>query len=125
MESRAATIQIWNHATGQRVGEVPEPGRVAALSPDGRLIAVGLAQSNIRLRELTSDRVWAADHNAPVSTHVLNSFIPGDTPAVYGSGLTPDGRFFFALRTNGLARVWNATTGQMTWHSRRQAIGSR
>ena len=43
----------------------------------------------------------------------LDAFNPGDTPAEHGSGLTPDGRYFFAVRTNGLARIWDATSGQL------------
>jgi WD40 repeat protein len=57
--------------------------------------------------------LWYADRNEPIETVTLDRFVPGDTPAEHGSGLTPDGKYFFAARTNGLARIWDAASGQL------------
>jgi eukaryotic-like serine/threonine-protein kinase len=106
VQDAVAGPALWS-TDGRRLDAWPTGHTFAGLTSDG--LGLELDTANARLA------LWTADHNAPVSTHVLDGFSPGDTPAAYGSGLTPDGRFFFALRTNGLARVWNATTGQLAW----------
>jgi WD40 repeat protein len=74
MDSSPAPVSIWNHDTGRLVRTLTEPGRVVALSPDGRLAAVGLARSNVLVKEIVSDRT-VATFNTPVEAYSL-SFSP-------------------------------------------------
>lgn len=92
MESRPAIVRIWNHATGGLVRELAEPGRVAALSFDGRLIAVGLAGGNVLLKTVNPDRTIAA-LNTPVEAFSL-CFSPDATRLAMAGG-------------DKAVRVWN------------------
>ena len=92
MESRSDTVRIWDYAAGNPIRELPEPGRVVALSPDGRLIAVGLALSNVVVFELVSNRVMAT-LETPVEAFSL--------------AFAPDGRRLAMAGGDKSIRVWN------------------
>jgi hypothetical protein len=97
---------------GALVGRWPAP-RCLADRPHLRGVDLRRAGARVGYGQRPTP-LWSADHNAPVSTRgTWTVSFPATHPPEHGSGLTPDGRIFFALRTNGLARVWNATTGQL------------
>jgi len=104
LQNGAVGPALWS-ADGRRLDSWPTGRTFAGLTSDG--LGLELDSANARLNQ------WSASQPEPVSTLELDAFDPGDTPAEHGSGLTPDGRYFFALTTNGLARIWDATSGQL------------
>jgi WD40 repeat protein len=97
--------ELWS-VEGRRLDSWPSGHSFVGLTSDSH--GVELDIGNARLNR------WPAEAVEPMSTTALDAFIPGESPATQGLELTTDGRFFFALRTNGLARVWEAATGRLT-----------
>lgn len=50
-------VSIWDYATGERICELPKPGRAIALSPDGNTLAVGDRPGNIHLWDVAAGRI--------------------------------------------------------------------
>jgi WD40 repeat protein len=104
VQDGAAGPALWS-VDGQRLDSWPTGHTLVGLTSQGWGVEFDSANGRLDL--------WSADRSEPVQAIALNRFVPGDTPAEHGSGLTPNGRYFFALRTNGLARIWDATSGQL------------
>jgi WD40 repeat protein len=92
LDGSPARVRISNHATGERLRELPERGRAVALSPDGRFVAVGLARSNVAVREVATDRL--------VATLATSS-------EAFGLRFAPDGRRLAAAGWSKSIRLWN------------------
>jgi RNA polymerase sigma factor (sigma-70 family) len=110
-------IQLWDVATGKplrALGEEPEPGlrqavvlrgvvgtmtRDLAFSPDGRLLAAGGGQNQIRLWDTASGRK-------------LRELTLTDGQVVKHFAFAPDGRSLAAVNLDGTATLFETTTGE-------------
>ena len=92
LDSNPARVRISNYATGEQLNELPERGRAVALSPDGRFVAVGLAKSNVVVREVATSRL--------VTTLATSS-------EAYSLHFSPDGSRLAMAGWSKTVRVWN------------------
>jgi WD40 repeat protein/predicted Ser/Thr protein kinase len=100
------TVEIWDVATGKRTIRLPEKAsaiNVLALSPDGKLLAVGDEDSTVRLWEVATGKQHAA--------------LKGHTGGVASIAFTPDGQLLAAAArgkydsgrkafVNGEVKLW-------------------
>jgi WD40 repeat protein/predicted Ser/Thr protein kinase len=92
LDSSPARIRILNYATGEPLNELPERGRAVALSPDGRFVAIGLAKSNVVVREVATSRL--------VTTLATSS-------EAHSLQFSPDGSRLAMAGWSKTVRVWN------------------
>jgi WD40 repeat protein len=98
--SHDPTVRVWDTGTGKpiRVLEVPSPHRKpAAISPDGRLLALGNGMT-AEVREYATGRVLF--------------FCLGHTDSVSSVSFTPDGQRLATGSADRTIRIWDATSGQ-------------
>jgi len=112
-----SSVRIWEVPRGREVARfvpyMPQAEGVAvfpfglAFSPDGRFLVTQNLDATIRVWELASGRVVA---RMPTR---LGRIVPDDVN-VFPSGFhySPDGRYLAAKGHDGLARVWEATSGR-------------
>jgi WD40 repeat protein/predicted Ser/Thr protein kinase len=99
LDSSPARVRISNYATGEPVGEVPDRGRAVALSPDGKWVAVGLAKSNVVVREVGSA-------GASPSPWRILATLPTSAEA-FSLQFSPDGSRLAMAGWSKMVRVWN------------------
>jgi RNA polymerase sigma factor (sigma-70 family) len=104
------TLRIWDPATGQELRQITDfTGTLVrlAFAPDGKRLAVGHGNTNIRLIELPSgkDLVKTTGHGGWVSSLAVS----------------PDGRVVVTTGGDGTLRTWDPTTGR---ELRRQTISA-
>ncbi|MET8150792.1 CHAT domain-containing protein [Actinoplanes sp. NPDC049668] len=97
------TLQLWDPATGQRVGH-PLTGHTArvwpaAFSPDGRLLASGSDDKTIRL--------WD-----PATGQPAGEPFSGHTDWVRSVAFSPDGRLLASASDDKTIRLWDPATGR-------------
>jgi WD40 repeat protein len=111
VENGVSGPALWS-AAGARLDTWPAGHHFIGLNPDSLGVEMDAAHARLNL--------WAATNQAPVAHVPLESFIPGDLPARQGTGLSDDAHFLFAVRTNGLARIWRTSTGRLVgeFHTR-------
>jgi len=105
LDSSPARVRLSDYATGEKIADLPERGRAVALSPDGKLVAIGLAKSNVLVREIASGRVLATLATSSES---------------FGLQFSPDGARLAMAGWSKQVRVWNLAP----WLSRGRSTDS-
>ncbi len=88
-------IAIWNYENGQKLGQFPDTGKSAAISPDGRLLAVAQGEHDVRLWDLASGELLRT--------------LPTDEQ-VWSPAFSPDSRQL-AVGSSRAACVWDLAAG--------------
>jgi len=92
-------VQIWDVATHRMVNFYPSPYPYSiAWSPDSKRIAIGTAEANIR--------IWN------VSTGDTPAILTGHTGWLTGVAWSPDGKYLASSSEDGSVRIWEAETGK-------------
>ncbi len=138
----SALPEILDVATGAVVGELPSRGNVTvvAMSPDGQLVASGVASGTVYLNRLGRERAVSmklAGHSRPVRAVVFDAdgtrlvtasddgtarlwdtrkaselqVFNGHEAPVAAVGITPDGSRVVTGSRDGTVRVWDAASG--------------
>jgi WD40 repeat protein/serine/threonine protein kinase len=94
--------QVWNAATGQRLGLPMEHAAEvvdASFSPDGgRVLTASLDHTA---------RIWNANTGSPATPPMQHDDM------VYSAAFSPDGRRVVTASEDKTARIWNADTGEV------------
>jgi WD40 repeat protein len=96
-----ASLKIWDAASGRQLRSLSVPGMRAdcfALSPDGRLAALGGAADEGNVR------IW------DVQRHKEIARLRGHERPVQALTFSPDGRNLFTIATDQTARLWEIAT---------------
>lgn len=107
------SIRLWDVATGEALGVLrPPAGRgpegmlfTAAVSPDGRLLAVG------------GYPLGAGQDGHPVYLITLpggplQTALRGHTDVIHGLAFSPDGKWLASASADGTARIWDVARGE-------------
>ena len=98
------TAQLFDVTTGRPVAELDPHAQVTAVatSPDGRLLATGLAVGSVLVDDLkTGTRLTESAHHAG---------------SILTTAISPDGRFVASGSEDGAVQLWEiATRGQPRW----------
>ena len=98
------TAQLFDANTGKPVAELNPHAQVTAVatSPDGRLLATGLAVGSVLVDDLeTGERLTESAHHAG---------------SILATAISPDGRFVAAGSEDGAVQLWEiATPGEPRW----------
>jgi WD40 repeat protein len=134
-------ISIWNYLTGEKIRELPKPGRVIALAPNGATLAVGdplrgvdlwnVSSGELQLTLPTSNAVRSLAFS-PDGNHLL-TVERGDDPTLHdlrspgaprklavhaletwAAHFSPDGRTIATTSSDQTLRLTDAATGQVT-----------
>lgn len=89
---RSGKVSVWNYRTGEKLSEMLRPGRVVALSRDGRLLATAGSNRGIDLWE-------------PQTGRLLTSFQTSEP--VWSLAFSPDGQRLAAAGWSHDALVWD------------------
>ncbi|MBE0540501.1 MAG: serine/threonine protein kinase [Verrucomicrobia bacterium] len=134
-------ISVWNYLTGEKIRELPKPGRVIALAPDGGTLAVGDPLRGVDLWNVTSGelQLTLATSNSvrsltfsPDGNHLL-TVERGDNPTLHdlrspgaprklavhemetwAAHFSPDGRTIATTSSDQTLRLSEAATGRIT-----------
>src|SRR5262249_3941223 len=93
-----AGVALWSASTGRQLGPLEGNNLGAfsvAFSPDGRLLAIGGADGQVRLRDAETLRELE-----PLSTH-------GKDSGVHGLSFSPDGPWLASGAGDGSLRIWD------------------
>jgi WD40 repeat protein len=93
-------VRVWDVATGKERLKFRHGGgmvRAACISPDGRLLAVGVDEGPVRLYHLRTGAEAAA--------------LAVARPAWHSLGFAPDGRALLSAESDGLVRLLETATG--------------
>jgi WD40 repeat protein/predicted Ser/Thr protein kinase len=102
----SGNARLWNTADSTLISSNLACGRkIVGFSPDGTEVAT-FDSDNLNLQ------FWVPDETIPRKSVALVSKTPGKTRFAF-MGMSPERRFFFAIDTTGLVRVWNAETGRL------------
>lgn len=90
--------EMFDAETGSILGELPPRGSVTAMavSPDGRLLASGVASGTVYLTDMVTGDLFAR--------------IPGHSSAVRAAVFSTDGRQLVTGSADGTARLWDVRT---------------
>jgi WD40 repeat protein len=107
-------VVLWSASNGARVAELPLPAGVQAMSvavsPDGRVILVGLSNGNIAIYDAASRQLLRA--------------LEGHFAPVYGVAFSPDGTAFASTAGQYDPRLWKKdVTGEYV-KGERDAVGA-
>ena len=135
----AGPVTVWNYQTGQKLLELPEPGRRVSLSADGRVLAVAGPKRGIKLWDVPSgkflrsletvDSVWSLafspqgdqlaaagwDNGVLVWDLAQDSppqTLPGHTLSAWWVVFSPDGKTVAATGSDQSIRLWENRTWQ-------------
>lgn len=100
------TVQLWQPATGQRLGEPMRHGGPvfsAEFSPDGGSLLTASADGTACL--------WDARQAPPLGLTLLPA-ASGDSNAIHDAVFSHDGRLAATASRNGEVRLWNTASGQ-------------
>jgi WD40 repeat protein len=98
------SVRLWDVATGKELRKWDVAAECAALSPDGRTVAIG-ADNKITLFDTATGKELRRMAGGPFSVRAV--------------AFAPDGRSLAAAGDDGVVRWWEAATGQL----RRQLAG--
>lgn len=109
------TIRLWDFETGEPVAVLRPPvgpgahGYLfsAALSPDGRLLAVGTYRA---LTPLYDHRIHLID----LSSQQIIRSLKGHVYTIYDLAFSPDGTQLASASHDNTIRIWNVETGETT-----------
>jgi WD40 repeat protein len=98
------SITVWETATGKKVKTVDHSGevRAAALSPDGRMLALQAADRTIVVKDVDSSRVLQQ----------FSLTLSPETGRTTGIRFSPDSRLLATADSENLVRLWDLHTGR-------------
>ena len=96
--------RVVDWATGAEVRAAPWGVR-SAVSPDGRLWAVGIGPGSVRIHDAKTFRLIRTAYIDPVGTDT-----PAEANVVYSVRFSPCGRLLAAACLDGTVRVWEVAT---------------
>ena len=111
-------VRFWDTSTGKEIGRPLPQGEMVlslAYSPDGTMLAVGLASEKGK----TGTRLWDTRTRQP-----LGELLPS-TEYVTRLEFRPDGRALLAGGSNRLTRLWDTTRGQALGEPMIDEVGRR
>ena len=108
-------LTIWDIASGKKTNTVDHSAevRAAALSPNGRLIALQSADRTIVVKEVGTSRLL---HQLPLT-------VSAQTGRTTGFEFSRDSRLLATADSENLVRVWDLRTGQAANTFRGTAVG--
>jgi WD40 repeat protein len=96
-KSSADPIQVWDLATGQKIGGVPLSASAMAISPDGKTLAVATSGGTVQL--------WDVATRHPIG----NSFTVSPE-VIYSLAFSPNGKTLATGSNDDTARLWDVAT---------------
>ncbi len=96
--ARVAGLLVYDGATAAPLRKLPLDGRGAAMSPDGRLVAVHGYQAEPRIADAATGEVLAR--------------LSGHTGGVHELAFSPDGHLIATAGLDGTRRVWDVASGR-------------
>jgi WD40 repeat protein len=115
--SRDLTARLWDVASGDELAILrghTAPLTDVAFSPDGRRIVTASTNKVARLWDAISGQQQAVLQGLnidPVTGNVIPAPIKRGNPAPYYADFSPDGRFIVTSSSDGIASIWDATSG--------------
>ncbi|MEO2088911.1 MAG: hypothetical protein ABGY75_05360, partial [Gemmataceae bacterium] len=115
-------LYVYDRATKKRLHALEVPGQAiqrAAVSPDGKTVAVGTFQGHVRLFDLATGRLLDFDVSHPKL--IDPGFAPGrgrpkaDPQPIYSLAWSPDGKTLASAAQSEGVRGWNPLTGEERW----------
>jgi WD40 repeat protein len=88
-------VSIWDYSTGEKIRELPKPGRAIAFAPDGKTLAVGDRPGDIHLWDVASGEI----------TRTL-----GTAKSAWSLAFAPDGKQLLAVAGAQELLLWDLTT---------------
>ncbi len=89
--------EVWDYRKNERLFSLPEAGTYVAFSPDGRRLATGSWNGEVKL--------WNVEDGK-----LLKRFGPVDSN--FGMSFSPDGRRLAVGEESGMLQLWDLETGQ-------------
>jgi WD40 repeat protein/serine/threonine protein kinase len=104
------TVRLWDLATNQTIATLTHPGGVfaVAFSPDGKLLASGDFEANVKVFDSDSaTELWS---------------LPRHGGPVFNLAFSPDSRLLAVANgesEHGSVRLWNVAERKQVWHSKK------
>lgn len=98
------SVTVWETATGKKIKTVDHSGdvRAAALSPDGRMLALQAADRTIVVKDVDTSRVLQQ----------FSLTLSPETGRTTGIRFSPDNRLLATADSENLVRLWDLHTGR-------------